>query len=71
VRVDRPDGAEQQKIVTAVAILVDKLQLLTGEATSRGETVALDRDAVVARTRQLRDELAERRAASGLAADGG
>lgn len=43
VRLDRPTPADQVKIMTAVAIAVDKIQLLTGEATERHEHVAPDR----------------------------
>lgn len=32
---DRPPTADQKRIVEAVAILVDKIQLLTGDATAR------------------------------------
>lgn len=34
VTYDRPPTADQKRIVDAVAVLVDKLQLLTGEATT-------------------------------------
>lgn len=37
VTYDRPPTADQKRIVDAVAVLVDKVQLLTGEATSRPE----------------------------------
>lgn len=43
VELDRPTHADQVKIMTAVAIAVDKIQLLTGEATERHEHVAPDR----------------------------
>lgn len=43
VDLDRPTPTDQVKIMTAVAIAVDKIQLLTGEATERLEHVAPDR----------------------------
>jgi len=43
VELDRPTPTDQVKIMTAVAIAVDKIQLLTGEATERHEHVAPDR----------------------------
>lgn len=43
VPLDRPTPTDQVKIMTAVAIAVDKIQLLTGEATERHEHVAPDR----------------------------
>jgi len=39
VTYDRPPTGDQKRIVDAVAVLVDKIQLLTGEATSRPEVV--------------------------------
>lgn len=43
VPLDRPTPADQVKIMTAVAIAVDKIQLLTGEATERHEHVGPER----------------------------
>ena len=40
--IPQPTYADQQKIMTAVAIGVDKVQLLTGEATARTETTTAD-----------------------------
>jgi len=40
---DQPTFAEQAKIMVSLGIAVDKLQLLTGEATERHEHVAPDR----------------------------
>lgn len=37
---DQPTFAEQTKIMTSIAIAVDKIQLLTGEATERHEHTA-------------------------------
>lgn len=39
VRYDRPPTADQKRIVDAVAVLVDRVQLLTGGATSRPEVL--------------------------------
>lgn len=61
VELPRPTPADQLKISNALAILTDKLLLLSGEATVRSETI-VDRESVLERTRYLRDELAERRA---------
>lgn len=59
-----PVPADKQRLVTSAAIVIDKLQLLTGEATSRNENLSgADRSAVVQRTKQMRDELQERRQA--------
>lgn len=43
VELDRPTPTDQVKIMTAVAIAVDKIQLLTGEATERHEHTAPNR----------------------------
>ena len=43
VPLDRPTPTDQVKIMTAVAIAVDKIQLLTGEATERHEVSAPNR----------------------------
>lgn len=43
VPLDRPTPTDQVKIMTAVAIAVDKIQLLTGEATERHEHSAPSR----------------------------
>lgn len=62
IELPRPVPADQQRIVTSMAILTDKLLLLTGEATSRTETVdGSNREAAAARLKMIRDELAERR----------
>lgn len=39
---DRPPTADQKRIVEAVSILVDKIQLLTGEATARTEALGAE-----------------------------
>ena len=54
-----PAPQDRRAIATTVGILIDKSQLLAGEATSRTE--ALTADAARARATDLRDELAERR----------
>lgn len=43
VPLERPTPTDQVKIMTAVAIAVDKIQLLTGEATERHEVSAPNR----------------------------
>jgi len=65
IETDTPAARDQQAIATAAAILIDKFQLLTGEATSRGETVERTREEREARIGQLRDELQQRREAKG------
>lgn len=64
-QIDQPDFADQRQIVTAVAIAVDKVQLLTGEATARTESMGGDPAERAQRLREMRDELAERRARAG------
>jgi len=54
---DEPTFADKKAILTSIGIAVDKVQLLSGGATSRHEEVD-----VTAQVAQLRDELAERRA---------
>jgi|GEM_PF-3464446 len=63
VELPQPTAADQKAMVTSAAILIDKIQLVTGEATSRNENGPIDRAALQARAAQIRDELAERRAA--------
>ena len=62
VTYDRPPTSDQKRIVEAVAILVDKIQLLTGDATARieqtGEAAAPQRAALV----NVVDQLAAKRA---------
>lgn len=53
VPLERPTPTDQVKIMTAVAIAVDKIQLLTGEATERHEHTA------PARTPEQEQELAK------------
>lgn len=61
---DQPTFRDQQTIATTLAIAVDKVQVLTGQATERIEVTG------DARTRalELADELAERRERKGQAA---
>lgn len=56
---DKPTFAEQVKILTAIGIAVDKIQVLTGEATERIDITGDVRTRAV----ELTDELARRRAA--------
>jgi len=61
---DRPTTADQKRIVETVAVLVDKLQLLTGEATARLETMDGTEQAEAERRERaagIIDQLAERR----------
>lgn len=67
-QIPSPVPADKQRLVTSAAIVLDKLLLLSGEATSRSEQIGADRDALTERAKQLRDELAERRAAAASAA---
>ena len=55
---DKPTFADQVKILTSIGIAVDKVQILTGEATDR---IDITGD-VRARATELADELAQRRA---------
>lgn len=58
VRLSQPTFGDQKAITTAVAIDVDKIQVLTGGATERIELTGDARTRAV----ELADELAERRA---------
>lgn len=55
----QPTFADKQRIVTSMAILVDKVQLLTGQATARTEQ--LSGEEVRQRAAVIVDELAARR----------
>lgn len=61
IDLDRPTPRDQQATATALAILVDKSQLLAGEATSRTEDAQRTPEERKARIAQLRDDLDERR----------
>ena len=58
--VDEPSPSDKVKLMTSLAIAVDKIQLLTGEATSRNETITESREAIESRIAAL-DEVAEQR----------
>lgn len=58
IQLDRPTFSEQKAIITSVAIAVDKVQVLTGEATERIEVSGDVRTRAV----EMADELARRRA---------
>lgn len=58
VDLDQPSFGDKRQIMTTIAIAVDKVQLLTGAATERVETIG--RDEVLG----IIDELAARRRAS-------
>lgn len=57
-----PTPADQVKLLTGVAILVDKASLLSGDATSRVETAKLNSGEVADRLKFVRNEVAERAA---------
>lgn len=57
VELDQPTFADQKAIMTSIAIAVDKVQILSGGATQRTETI----DASPEHVTGLVDELAERR----------
>lgn len=56
-----PPPADQVKLLTGVAILVDKASLLVGDATSRVETSSLSREQAIDRAKFIRNEVEERR----------
>jgi hypothetical protein len=56
-----PPPADQVKLLTGVAILVDKASLLVGDATSRTETSALQPGQLKDRLGHVADEVAARR----------
>lgn len=55
-----PPPADQVKLITGVAILVDKASLLVGDATSRVETASLSKEQAQERLGFLRSEFEER-----------
>lgn len=59
---DRPPTADQKRIVETVSILVDKIQLLTGEATARTEALGAEQPKREHLAKVV-DQLAERRVA--------
>lgn len=63
IEYDQAPIGERKNLMTIAQVAIEKLQLLTGEATGRTESVTLNRDAVVTRAKQLRDEIGERRRA--------
>jgi transposase-like protein len=60
VHLDRPAFADQRQIMTSIAIAVDKIQILTGEATERIETLVSGRP-IEEQALEYVDELAARR----------
>ena len=56
-----PTYSDKVRILTSIGIAVDKMQLLSGEPTSRNENITLDERRE--RVKSMRDELAERRKA--------
>jgi hypothetical protein len=63
VPLDSPTPRDKQALASAAAQLIDRIQLLSGGATSRSETRQLDPEQARARAAMVRDQLAERRAA--------
>lgn len=61
VPLNLPSPADQVKLLTGVAILVDKASLLSGDATSRVETAKLNPGEVTDRLKHIRDDLSVRR----------
>lgn len=61
IALNLPTPADQVKLITGVAILVDKASLLSGDATQRVETSSLTKDQVADRLKHFRDELGKRR----------
>lgn len=61
IALNLPTPADQVKLLTGVAILVDKASLLSGDATQRVETSSLTKDQVADRLKHFRDELGKRR----------
>lgn len=57
VPLDMPPPADQVKIMTSLAILVDKASLLSGDATSRVETASLNKAQLVDRLAHIKDEV--------------
>lgn len=57
VPLDMPPPADQVKIMTSLAILVDKASLLSGDATSRVETASLNKGQLEERLSHIRDEV--------------
>lgn len=64
----QPSPADKKHLATTLGILLDKSLLLTGEATSRTESVQLNGDQTKERLQHIRDELAERAARKELEA---
>lgn len=62
IALNLPTPADQVKLLTGVAILVDKASLLSGDATQRVETSSLTGEQVKDRLVHFRDEIAKRRA---------
>lgn len=69
VQLNLPTPADQVKLITGVAILVDKASLLSGDATSRVETGNMTPEQSKDRLKHFADELAKRRQAAEAKAD--
>jgi hypothetical protein len=57
VPLDMPPPADQVKLMTSLAILVDKASLLSGDATSRVETASLNKGQLLDRLAHIKDEV--------------
>lgn len=64
-----PPPADQVKLITGIAILVDKASLLVGDATSRTETANLTPEQAVDRYNHVKSEFERRRQAELAAAE--
>lgn len=61
-RINEPTPKDKQALASAASSLIDRIQLLSGGATSRSEIGPIaDRAQAEAKLRMIRDELAERR----------
>lgn len=57
VELNQPPPQEQVRLLTGLAILVDKASLLSGDATSRVETASLNKAQLVDRLAHIKDEV--------------
>lgn len=57
VELSQPPPQEQVRLLTGLAILVDKASLLSGDATSRVETASLNKGQLIDRLAHIKDEV--------------
>ena len=62
VHLNEPSPSDKVKLLTGMAILVDKASLLVGDATSRVETSSMTQTQAADRLLHVRDEVAQLRA---------